>query len=60
MQSYGNTWGFPKGKQEVGETTEECAIREVGGVVGCLELLLAMLAHFCLIVCESVSSDCFC
>ena len=29
IQSRGNLWGFPKGSFEEGETTEECAIREL-------------------------------
>jgi 8-oxo-dGTP pyrophosphatase MutT (NUDIX family) len=29
IQSRGNLWGFPKGSFEEGETTRECAIREL-------------------------------
>jgi 8-oxo-dGTP pyrophosphatase MutT (NUDIX family) len=46
IQGYGGYWGFPKGKQEPGETVKETALRELYEEVGISDIQLRLDLRF--------------
>jgi 8-oxo-dGTP pyrophosphatase MutT (NUDIX family) len=46
IQGYGGYWGFPKGKQEPGETVKQTALRELDEEVGISNIQLRLDLRF--------------